>query len=127
MVNYTTAARDVETGLGKETVVLVEKKSSTGWIGKLFLAMLLVVVCCAGALLFAWYWNGRQEMQVRVRQLLNAASKKNQTWTCGSNQSLALSQAVPGETKELIERKRAGDYTAERENAAALKVFLECV
>lgn len=76
MVNYTTAARDVETGLGQETVVLVEKKSSTGWMGKLVLAMFLVAVCCAGALLFAWYWNGRQEMQVRVRQHLNAASEK---------------------------------------------------
>lgn len=75
MVNYTAAARDVETGHGQETaVVLVDKKSSTGWMGKLFLAMFLVVVCCAGALLFVWFWNGRQEMQVRVRQLLKAVT-----------------------------------------------------
>lgn len=78
MVNYTTAAGDVETGL-----VLVEKKSSTGWMGKLFLAMFLVVACCAGALLLVWFWNGRQEMQVRVRQLLEAV-----TGTTGVNARL---------------------------------------
>lgn len=78
MVNFTAAARDVETGLGQESVVLVEKKSSTGWMGKLLLAMFLVVACCAGALLLVWHWNGRQELQVRVRQLLSNLSPKHQ-------------------------------------------------
>lgn len=77
MVNYTTAASDVEKGAGQDMVVLVEKKPSTGWMGKLFLAMFLVVVCCAGALLFAWYWNGRQERQVRVGPLLKPVSQKS--------------------------------------------------
>lgn len=65
MTKFATTARDVETGLGRESVVLVEKKPSGGWMGKLLLAMLLVLVCAAGALLFAWFWNGRQQAQVR--------------------------------------------------------------
>lgn len=71
MVNYTTTpARDVETGLGQETVVLVEKKSSSGWMGKLLLAMFLMLVCSAGAVFFTWFSSGRQE--VRLGQLLGA-------------------------------------------------------
>lgn len=65
-----TTASDVEMGLQQKTVVLVEKKSSTGWMEKIFLAIFVAVLCCGGALLFVNYWNGRQEMQVRARHLL---------------------------------------------------------
>lgn len=72
MVNYMTTASDVESGLQQKTVILVEKKSSTGWMGKILLAIYVPVLCCGGALLFVSYWNGSQEMQVRARHLLQA-------------------------------------------------------
>lgn len=56
------AAGDVETGLQHKPVVLVEKRSSTGWMGKVFLCIFMVALCCGGALFFR-YWNGRQEPQ----------------------------------------------------------------
>ncbi|XP_070822352.1 tumor necrosis factor b (TNF superfamily, member 2) [Chaetodon trifascialis] len=62
MVAYTTAPSDMEMGLEERTVVLVEKKSSTGWIWKVSGVLLLVALCFGGVLLFAWYWNGRPEM-----------------------------------------------------------------
>ncbi|XP_076593332.1 tumor necrosis factor b (TNF superfamily, member 2) [Chaetodon auriga] len=62
MVAYTTAPGDVEMGLEERTVVLVEKKSSTGWIWKVSGALLFVALCFGGVLLFAWYWNGQPEM-----------------------------------------------------------------
>lgn len=64
-------------------MVLVDKKSSTGWMGKLFLAMFLVVVCCAGALLFVWFWNGRQEMQVRVKTAPQSRYRDNRSKRAG--------------------------------------------
>ncbi|KAF3839513.1 hypothetical protein F7725_018230 [Dissostichus mawsoni] len=48
MVAYTSAPSDMEMGLEQRTVVLVEKKSSTEWILKLSVA-LLVVALCVGA------------------------------------------------------------------------------
>ncbi|XP_041797645.1 tumor necrosis factor b (TNF superfamily, member 2) [Chelmon rostratus] len=62
MVAYTSTPSDVEMGLEERTVVLVEKKSSTGWIWKVSVALLLVALCFGGVLLFAWYWNGQPEM-----------------------------------------------------------------
>ncbi|XP_034553925.1 tumor necrosis factor b (TNF superfamily, member 2) [Notolabrus celidotus] len=64
MVAYTTPPGDVEMALEERTVVLVEKKSSTGWMWKLFGALLIVALCFGGVLLFAWYWNGRPEMKI---------------------------------------------------------------
>ncbi|XP_039973827.1 tumor necrosis factor b (TNF superfamily, member 2) [Xiphias gladius] len=58
MVEYTSAPGDVEMGLEEKMVVLVEKKSSTEWIWKMFGALLLVALCFGGVLLFAWHWNG---------------------------------------------------------------------
>lgn len=65
MVAYATAPDDVEMGLDERTVVFVEKKSSTGWMWKVSGALLVLALCFGGVLLFAWYWNGRQEMMVR--------------------------------------------------------------
>ncbi|XP_042281047.1 tumor necrosis factor b (TNF superfamily, member 2) [Thunnus thynnus] len=62
MVAYTTAPADVETGLEERTVVLVEKKSSTGWIWKVSGTLLIILLCLGGILLFSWYWNGRPEL-----------------------------------------------------------------
>lgn len=67
-----TVTGDVETGLQQKIVLLVEKKSSTGWMGKVFMAMLLAVLCCGGAMLLVSYLNGRQARQVRVRRPLQA-------------------------------------------------------
>ncbi|XP_026172888.1 tumor necrosis factor b (TNF superfamily, member 2) [Mastacembelus armatus] len=61
MVTYTTAPGDVEMGLDVRTVDLVEKKSSTGWIWKMFGA-LLIVALCLGGVFFAFYWTGRPEL-----------------------------------------------------------------
>lgn len=65
MVEYTRASRDVEMGLEQRTVVLVEKKSSTGRMWKTTLALLSVALCFGGILLFAWYWNGKSD-KVRI-------------------------------------------------------------
>ncbi len=65
MVVYTTTPGDMEMGLDERTVVLVEKKSSTGWMLKVSGAILVAALCFGGVLLFAWYWNGRSEMTVR--------------------------------------------------------------
>ncbi|NP_001033074.1 tumor necrosis factor b (TNF superfamily, member 2) [Takifugu rubripes] len=77
MVNYMTTASDVEMGLQQKTVVLVEKKSSTGWMGKIILAIFVVVLCCGGALLFVSYWNGRQEMQAVPEKSETLIEKKD--------------------------------------------------
>ncbi|KAM3614834.1 uncharacterized protein V6R79_019643 [Siganus canaliculatus] len=68
MVEYTTAAGDVEMGLEERTVVLVEKKSSTEWIWKGFVALLLLLLCFGGVLLLTWYWDGRPEMLAEAGQ-----------------------------------------------------------
>lgn len=64
MVEYTTAPVDVEMGVDGRTMVLVEKKSSTEWIWKVCVALLVVALCLGGLVLFAFYWNG-PEMMVR--------------------------------------------------------------
>lgn len=71
MVAYTTAPADVETGLEERTVVLVEKKSSTGWIWKVSGTLLIILLCLGGILLFSWYWNGRPELVRRSSVSLN--------------------------------------------------------
>ncbi|KAM7383043.1 hypothetical protein PAMP_002730 [Pampus punctatissimus] len=68
MMAYTTAPSDVEIGLEERRVVLVEKKSSIGWISKVSLAFFITVLCLGGVLLFAWYWNGRQELKTQSGQ-----------------------------------------------------------
>lgn len=69
MVAYTTAPCDLEMGPEERTVVLIEKKSSTGWMWKVSVALLIAALCFAGVLLFAWYWNGKPEILVRIRDL----------------------------------------------------------
>ncbi|XP_031723303.1 tumor necrosis factor b (TNF superfamily, member 2) [Anarrhichthys ocellatus] len=65
MVAYTTAPGDMEMGLEERMVVLVEKKSSTGQIWKVSLALLVVALCLGGVLLLAWYWSGRPELMTQ--------------------------------------------------------------
>lgn len=65
MVEYTTASRDVEMGLEQRTVILVEKKSSTGRMWKMTLVLISVALCFGGILVFAWYWNGKSD-KVRI-------------------------------------------------------------
>nr|QLB38981.1 TNF-alpha1 [Channa argus] len=62
MVAYTTAPGDLEMGV-QETVVLVEKKSSTSWIWKVTVVFLIAALCFGGALLFAWYWSESPQMK----------------------------------------------------------------
>ena len=69
MVAYTTAPCDLEMGPEERTVVLIEKKSATGWMWKVSVALLVAALCFAGVLLFAWYWNGKPEILVRIRDL----------------------------------------------------------
>uniref|UniRef100_UPI0037E98A38 tumor necrosis factor b (TNF superfamily, member 2) n=1 Tax=Semicossyphus pulcher TaxID=241346 RepID=UPI0037E98A38 len=73
---YTTTPGDVEMALEERTVVLVEKKSSTGQIWKVTGALLIVALCIGGVLLFAWYWNGRPEMKMQSGQT-EALTKKD--------------------------------------------------
>lgn len=65
MVAYTAAPADVEMGPEEKTVVLVENKSSTRWM---WTVLLVVALCFAGVLLFAWYWSGRPEMMMHSNQ-----------------------------------------------------------
>nr|AAR02413.2 tumor necrosis factor alpha [Lateolabrax japonicus] len=55
-------------GLGERTVVLVQKKSSTGWIWKVFGVLLVMALCLGGVLLFAWNWNGWPETMTQSGQ-----------------------------------------------------------
>ncbi|XP_068425749.1 tumor necrosis factor b (TNF superfamily, member 2) [Clinocottus analis] len=65
MVAYTTAPRDVEMGLEERMVVLVEKKSSTGYMWKMAVAVLVVVLCLGGVLLLACYWSGKPDLMTQ--------------------------------------------------------------
>ncbi|KAI3361313.1 hypothetical protein L3Q82_013494, partial [Scortum barcoo] len=65
MVAYTTTPGDVEMGPEERTVVLVEKKSSTGWM---WTVLLVVALCFGGTLLLTWYWNGRPQMMTHSNQ-----------------------------------------------------------
>ncbi|AWO96092.1 Tumor necrosis factor alpha [Scophthalmus maximus] len=67
MVDYTTAPGDLEMGLEARTVVLVEKKSATGWMWKVIRALIIMALCSGGVLLFAWHWNG-SEMRTQSSQ-----------------------------------------------------------
>ncbi|XP_078108415.1 tumor necrosis factor b (TNF superfamily, member 2) [Sander vitreus] len=68
MVAYTTAPSDVEMGHEEKTVVLVEKKSSTGWLWTMSVALLAVALCLGGVVLFALYWSGRPESMTQPGQ-----------------------------------------------------------
>ncbi|KAM9852748.1 tumor necrosis factor b (TNF superfamily, member 2) [Aulostomus maculatus] len=67
MVEYTHAPGDVELGIQERPVVLVEKKSSTDWMWKLFAAFFIMALCVGGVYL-AWKWNGRPEMMTQSGQ-----------------------------------------------------------
>nr|Q8JFG3.1 RecName: Full=Tumor necrosis factor; AltName: Full=TNF-alpha [Sparus aurata]CAC88353.1 tumor necrosis factor alpha [Sparus aurata] len=73
---YTTAPCDLEMGPEERTVVLIEKKSSTGWMWKVSVALLIAALCFAGVLLFAWYWNGKPEILIHSGQS-EALTKKD--------------------------------------------------
>lgn len=77
MVAYTTAPGDLEMGDGEKTLVLVEKKSPSGWIWKVSVALFFVAFCLGGVLLFAWYWNGRPENMVRSGSVFKTLISKH--------------------------------------------------
>ncbi|XP_062254352.1 tumor necrosis factor b (TNF superfamily, member 2) [Platichthys flesus] len=62
MVNYTSAPADVESGLVEKTVVLVEKSSSTGWMGKVLGGLFIAALCLGGVMMFSFYWNRSESM-----------------------------------------------------------------
>ncbi|KAF7227595.1 tumor necrosis factor b (TNF superfamily, member 2) [Nothobranchius furzeri] len=61
MMGYVATTGDVEAGAEESSEVLVEKKSSTGWMWKGFGILLIVALCVAGARLFVWYRDERPE------------------------------------------------------------------
>ncbi|XP_041843841.1 tumor necrosis factor b (TNF superfamily, member 2) [Melanotaenia boesemani] len=61
MVEYTTTPGDVEVGVEERMEVLVEKKTSTGWMWKVFGALLIMALCLGGIQLFVWCWKERLE------------------------------------------------------------------
>ncbi|XP_034385061.1 tumor necrosis factor b (TNF superfamily, member 2) [Cyclopterus lumpus] len=65
MVAYTTAPGDVEMGFDQRMVVLVEKKSSTGPMWKVAVALFIVALCLGGVLLLAWYWTGKTDLMTQ--------------------------------------------------------------
>nr|ATL37890.1 TNF-alpha [Verasper variegatus] len=67
MVNYTSTPGDVELGLEERRVVLVEKKSSTGWMCKVMGGLFIAALCLGGVLMFSWYWN-RSEIMMESGQ-----------------------------------------------------------
>lgn len=88
MVSYTTAPGDVEMGVEPRTVVLVEKKSSTGWTWKVLGALFITVLCLGGVLLFAWYWDGRQESMVRRSSVSLTVFRNNKPAFSAKNKNL---------------------------------------
>ncbi|XP_053288649.1 tumor necrosis factor b (TNF superfamily, member 2) [Pleuronectes platessa] len=62
MANYTSAPADVESGLVEKTVVLVEKPSSTGWMGKVLGGLFIVALCLGGVMMLSFYWNRSESM-----------------------------------------------------------------
>nr|AOT82924.1 tumor necrosis factor-alpha [Rachycentron canadum]ARX17339.1 tumor necrosis factor-alpha [Rachycentron canadum] len=62
MVDYTTTAGDVEMGLEDRTVIVVEKKSSTAWIWKVIMTLVVVALFFGGTLLLVWRWHGPEMM-----------------------------------------------------------------
>lgn len=65
VASYATAPGDVDIGLGERTVVLVEKKSSTGRTWKACGALAIVALCVGTTLFVAWHWSGRPGAAVR--------------------------------------------------------------
>lgn len=82
MVAYTSAPSDVEISLEEKTVVLLEKKSSTGWMWKLFAAVPTVALCIGGILLFAWHWNGGPERMVSSLSECDSLSLTSLVFVC---------------------------------------------
>uniref|UniRef100_A0A3Q2Q1S8 Lymphotoxin-alpha n=1 Tax=Fundulus heteroclitus TaxID=8078 RepID=A0A3Q2Q1S8_FUNHE len=68
MTGYNITAGDVEAGLQHRMEVLVEKKSSTGWVWKAFGVLLLVALCIGGARLYVWYQLERSESTTQSGQ-----------------------------------------------------------
>ncbi|XP_054916907.1 tumor necrosis factor b (TNF superfamily, member 2) [Poeciliopsis prolifica] len=61
MTGYKITAGDVEAGPQDRMEVLVQKKSSTGWLWKLLAVLLLLALCLGGARLYVWYQLERSE------------------------------------------------------------------
>nr|WHI92864.1 tumor necrosis factor alpha [Trachinotus blochii] len=85
MVDYTAAPGDVEMGLEDRTVILVEKKSSTEWIWKVFGTLLIVALCLGAVLLCGWYWNApemtTQSGQIEALMEKDSAEKTDPHYT----------------------------------------------
>lgn len=64
MVEFTEALSGVEMGLEPRRLVLVEKRSSSGRMWTIIGALILLVMCFGGALLFVWHLNGKAEATV---------------------------------------------------------------
>lgn len=125
MVAYTTALGDLEMGVEEKTVVLVEKKSPTGWIWNVFGALLVVALCLGGILFFAWYWNGRPEMMVRsvsvfmklTRNLCQNyfQQKKKNISVISNHPAFPSIQRESGQTEALTEKdtaEKTGNFKA---------------
>uniref|UniRef100_A0A8C5DFD0 Lymphotoxin-alpha n=1 Tax=Gouania willdenowi TaxID=441366 RepID=A0A8C5DFD0_GOUWI len=86
MVGYS----DVDVECGPEerqrTVVMVERSSSSGWIWKASLVLVLVLLCF-GLLFFTWTWRRSSDMMVR-----SADSAKSDVFCSSSDLHLTLSQ-----------------------------------
>ncbi|XP_034030090.1 tumor necrosis factor b (TNF superfamily, member 2) [Thalassophryne amazonica] len=68
MVAYTTTPCDVEVGTEERTVVLVEQKSSSARICKMWVALLVVALCLGVIVVCVWYWSIRPAATVQSNQ-----------------------------------------------------------
>ncbi|KAM4736355.1 tumor necrosis factor b (TNF superfamily, member 2) [Anableps anableps] len=68
MTGYKITAGDVEAGPQERVEVLVEKKSSTGWLWKVFGVLLLLALCIGGARLYVWYKLERSQSTTQPGQ-----------------------------------------------------------
>ncbi|XP_017295584.1 tumor necrosis factor b (TNF superfamily, member 2) [Kryptolebias marmoratus] len=59
MMGYAAADGDLEAAAQDRTHVLVEKKSSTGWMWKVLGALVLLALCAGGVRLGLWFWTER--------------------------------------------------------------------
>lgn len=74
MVEFTAAPSDVETGLEPRRLVLVEKRSSSGRMWTIIGALILLVMCFGGALMFVWHLNGKPEATVGGEIFLDSSA-----------------------------------------------------
>lgn len=98
MVEFTAAPGDVEMGLEPRRLVLVEKRSSSGRMWTIIGALILLVACFGGAVLFVWHLNGKAEATVGRNEGLLLNSAPAAQWTAapvGSDPDLCLFSPPP--------------------------------